>query len=635
MASDFDDQDRPARVGEVRPTQVMHTFGVGSIVDLPYFSTMVNGLHRWPRPLPEEELSEERLLRLVRSHLGPQVGQLIRPPVQPDGGSRVNPFDPSYTRGIPLSAFPSWMRCPFCELIAPLNSGLFELKREPYRPDRVRYRHLNCPKTHTPPEVIPVRFIRVCSEGGHIDEFPWVEFVHDGRPCSKGKPLLRLREFGASAEAADITVSCDTCNTSKIMVHAFTQQGLDSLGGCTGRHPHIQHHGKCPATSMRAALTGASNLWFALNVSVLSIPKEVGRLSQLMTDLWSHLSPITNDAVLDYALQTNGALQELANFPKEEIWSAIEAKRQGDSEGGTDDAERIGIADLKREEWEVFTNPAKFPRTSDLELVSIGPPKGYEPWIEDVVLAKRLREVSALIGFTRIISPGNFADIDEIGSDQRVVLSRRAVEWVPASEVKGEGIFLKLRDAEINAWLERKDVGEREREFGEAHRMFRSARNIPNPTANFPGLRYVLLHSLSHSLIRQFSIECGYSASSIRERIYASDGQNGGEQMSGILLYTAAPDSEGTLGGLVALGGREILSRHLDQALEDMRLCASDPLCSEHDPTDENLTLHGATCHACLFASETSCERSNKYLDRSVLVDTIAGSRIGFFKDAP
>jgi hypothetical protein len=103
--------------------------------------------------------------------------------------------------------------------------------------------------------------------------------------------------------------------------------------------------------------------------------------------------------------------------------------------------------------------------------------------------------------------------------------------------------------------------------------------------------------------------------------------------MAGVLIYTAAPDSEGTLGGLVSLGETDTLGRHLDQALEAMRLCASDPLCAEHHPYRDGTTLHGAACHACMFLPETSCERGNKYLDRSVLVKTLDKEDLAFFDD--
>ena len=132
----------------------------------------------------------------------------------------------------------------------------------------------------------------------------------------------------------------------------------------------------------------------------------------------------------------------------------------------------------------------------------------------------------------------------------------------------------------------------------------------------------MLLHSLSHALIRQFSVECGYAAASLKERIYSSTPDDE-EAMAGILIYTAAPDSEGTLGGLVTLGETANLEQHLDQALEGLEICSSDPLCAETQPEQAFLSLHGAACHNCLFLPETSCERGNRYLDRTVLVPTM------------
>jgi hypothetical protein len=140
-----------------------------------------------------------------------------------------------------------------------------------------------------------------------------------------------------------------------------------------------------------------------------------------------------------------------------------------------------------------------------------------------------------------------------------------------------------------------------------------------------------MIHSLAHVLLRQLSIECGYSTASIRERIYARPPDAEGGPMAGLLIYTAAPDSEGTLGGLVGLAKPATLERHLDQALRSAALCSSDPLCSEHHAWRDGVTLHGAACHACLFAPESSCERGNRYLDRSLLVQTFSGPSAAFF----
>ena len=165
-----------------------------------------------------------------------------------------------------------------------------------------------------------------------------------------------------------------------------------------------------------------------------------------------------------------------------------------------------------------------------------------------------------------------------------------------------------------------------------AHTAWRKRRGIEPPEASFPGSRFTLIHSFSHALMRQLSLECGYSAASLRERIYANDDERVGPLMAGVLIFTAAPDSEGTLGGLVRMGKPVELGRHVARALAEMRLCSSDPLCADHQPDPEGSTLHAAACHACLFAPETSCERGNKYLDRGSLVTTVRGEP-GFFDE--
>ena len=131
------------------------------------------------------------------------------------------------------------------------------------------------------------------------------------------------------------------------------------------------------------------------------------------------------------------------------------------------------------------------------------------------------------------------------------------------------------------------------------------------------------------------AMEAGYTAASIRERIYAREAGEIGGPMAGILLYTAASDSEGTLGGLVKLGEPETLERHILAALENAALCASDPTCAEHGPSDDGMSLHAAACHACLFAPETSCEKGNRYLDRALVTGTFDATQAAFFDPPP
>lgn len=621
-------------VGEVRSSQAIHTFGVGALVDLPRLSAIVMGLDEWDPPQPKQVIAEERLLGLIRTHLGDQVEMLVSPPPKPEGSGPKDPTDPQWRRGLPVSPFPRWARCPVCDLIAPLDSGLFELKTgDVWQPDRTRFVHRNCEKAKgRPPEVVPMRFIVTC-EAGHVDDFPWVEFVHGGP--TKCKSLLRLREFGVSAEAADIVVKCDTCGASRPMTEAFGDHGSSGdkkkgdkpqkyiIGSCRGFHPHLRHRAKKCNEDVRAILAGATNLWFPVTVSAISIPEGKSVLEQRVREAWGVLEAVTSREVLAFARKQPG-LETLMQYSDEEIWEASESYREGSKENKPAD-----VAELKRAEWEIFSDPKGKPTEKDFRMREVSPPKGWGDWIFRVVQVERLRVVQALTGFTRIVNPGDFTDPSEIPEQRRVTIARKPPAWVPAAETRGEGIFIQLREEAIRAWLQRPAVAARDAEFRSAHEQFRRARGIPNPTAGYPGLRYVLLHSLSHALLRQFSIECGYGAASLTERIYAS-GEDG-EPMAGVLLYTAAADSEGTLGGLVALAEPEALGRHLFRASSEAGLCASDPLCAEHSPGDDVLGIHGAECHACGFAAETSCERGNKYLDRALLVNTVAGPDVAFF----
>lgn len=609
------------KIGDLRPSQLLYTFGVGAIVELPNLSVMVMGLDDWPVEQGSSEIPEPRLLRAVQRELGRQIAKLLTPPMTPEStGFQSNPFDETANVGVPVAPFPRWLVCPHCRLLAPIQSGLFELKLDPYRKDRSRYVHRICRKPGKPPTAVPARFLVAC-EGGHLDDFPWVEFVHRGKTDCHYE--LRLYELGASGEVADIEVQCARCEKKRRMSDAFSEEGRAELSHCRGRWPHLRKFDEDPCTSQqKSILLGASNSWFPMMLSALSIPSTPDRLGQLIEQNWAELEEC--ESPRDVKMKRK-LLRGMASYSEEQIWQAVANKKSG-NDAGEDEA-----SDLRDPEWMVFSKPDPNLNSRDFKLRVVDPPQSYGHVLEKVVLAERLREVRVLIGFTRIESPGDYSDLGDFPQEQRVQLSRKTPRWVPASEVRGEGVFLHFSESTIQDWLEK--TGSLDADFFEAHRRWRTARGL-KPNGGYPTLRYVLLHSLAHALIRQFSLECGYTTASIRERIYSRPAGNNQEPMAGILLYTAAPDSEGTLGGLVSLGEPKILGRHLDQALESIRLCASDPLCAEHHPYRDSLTLHGAACHACLFLPETSCERGNKYLDRSVLVKTVAKDSLAFFQTA-
>jgi hypothetical protein len=617
------------RVGEVRPNQLMFMYGVGAIVDLPKISVIVTGLEDWPTdPNYVKQIVEDRLLQAVRFTL-PDVKRLLMPPIVPDSGP-LDPFDETYKIGVPVAAFPRWMVCPECHLLAPLSSGLFELKTDLYHPDRTVYRHTGCNRSAgRPPDVVPARFLVAC-EQGHLDDFPWVEFVHhrSAQPCLN--PLLHLIELGPSGEARDLEVSCETCQSSRRLADAFGSQNRQNMPDCRGRRPHLRDYDPAGCQlKMRSIILGASNAWFPVIESTIAIPVDTGRLSQLINEHWAVLHTATTIEVL-HAFRTIGQLgPELSQFSDDEILAAIQLKQRQDAGELPPPSE---LPDLKLPEWQMLIQPDPALNSRDFRLRQVPSPVEYSAWIEKVVLVERLREVRALIGFTRIDSFGEMADPDFREEINIAPISRTSPTWVPANEVRGEGIFIQFREDRIAEWVQKTGVHERDVSFFEAHKRWRKSRMLEPEEDGFPGMRYVLLHSFSHALMRQFSLECGYSAASIRERIYSRPASSTGPAMAGILIYTAAPDSEGTLGGLVSLGEPQTLGRHIAQAFEAAHLCASDPLCAEHPPSVQGQTLHAAACHACLFAPETACERGNRYLDRSTMVHTVEITHLSFFE---
>jgi hypothetical protein len=315
---------------------------------------------------------------------------------------------------------------------------------------------------------------------------------------------------------------------------------------------------------------------------------------------------------------------ELAEFTAHQIWAAIQARRQA----GEGVAEQT---DLKIDEWAVLTQNAAPPPSKDFRVTRVPPPSGFAEFFEETILLEKLREVRALLAFTRIESKGDFADADYVDDGRQTPLSRQSPTWLPVSQVRGEGIFLRLKEEALQSWEQQPAVRHLEQEFFATHKAWRRLRKQNPPEAGFPAIRFVLMHSLSHALMRQIALECGYTAASVRERLYCRTVEQEHGPMAGLLIYTAASDSEGTLGGLVQLGQPVTLGRQLQNALESMRICGSDPLCAEHSPAADGRGIHGACCHACLFAPETSCEKGNRFLDRTTLVGTFAAKTAEFF----
>lgn len=607
-------------VGEVRPSQLLWTYGPGALIDLPSLSVVTLGIDRWEKDRCQP-IQEARLLAAVRKTLGPQVESLRMPPFQKS--ELVDVWSAEANIGVPVRPFPRWMRCVKCGLLSPFDNGLFEIKENRFRPERTRFVHKGCrgsngDKPAKDADAVPARFLLACRDG-HLDDFPWHYFVHGGNSSCKG--TLRFYESGASLQTENLWVKCDGCGTPRSLAQAFGKAGKENLPACRGRHPHLDHFDTECNEEPRAVLLGATNSWFPITVSALAIPQAQDPLSQLIQDGWELFEDLTSEAevaVTVKALKKTGALPGIDKHAAPTIWAAIEVHRKGGKDG-TDEE------DIKGPEWDVLTEanpPTDYPHFMSKKVCT---PVGLEKLISRVLLLERLREVNALLGFTRVEAPEESGDPGE--RPQRASLSQTKPDWVPANQVHGEGIFIQFDEDALVAWEGLPGVKDVDRMLRGGHKGWRNSRHL-DPNDGYPGIRYAMLHTLSHLLIRELALECGYNAASIRERIYADTSSTAPQ--AGILIYTAAADSDGTLGGLVDLGKPENLGRLVTQALDRSRICSSDPLCSEHDP-EKDRSLHGAACHACSLVAETSCERGNRYLDRSLLVPTLDRADAAFF----
>lgn len=605
------------KVGSQRPNALLYSDGVGAVVDLPHLSVVVQGLDYWDyRQATDFELTEPRLLQRVRQILGQHVRHLRATPHR-DEADESDDAEASRV-GVPVSPFPRWMRCTHCQMLAGINAegtGPFRFEnKNKYRPDEARFIH-DCRQPGPggrrvqQPTAVPARFVTACT-AGHLDEFPYFEYVHHGSSCPKGREgrLSMLDPGGNYGSQILIRCTCGARRTMRDALRHHRTQGSAALPGCRGRHPHLGSFDPlgCKAP-VRVMVLGASNQWFSLLVKALYIPALGDELASLVEKHWARLTIVTSPEILSYALQNIPALAPLKEHDLTAMWKEIQARQ---------DAEEVlpeDPVDLTAREFEALNDPAKARRDEDFTADVVSAPPAWTGLISRVVRLSRLRETKAMVGFTRVDAP----DWGEPDSSQRAPLSRSECDWVPASTTHGEGIFLVLRDDVVVAWENAAAGSPHMGRLRAAHERWRANRNLPGvPGDHWPGDRYLLLHTLSHLLVREIALECGYSSASITERIYSNCERN----EAGILLYTAASDSEGTLGGLVRLADPQEMDRLLRAAFSNALRCSSDPLCAEHAPLITEDTLHGAACHACLFASETTCERGNRFLDRRLIV---------------
>lgn len=604
----------------IRRSQLISPWGVGAIVPFPEDeSVMIAGLDLWRfgNDVSGFLIKDERLTK----RLG--VKELRRPPdFRDNNADRANAY-----LTIPAVRFPRWLYCPFCGSMkkTELTSGLDKCDGYPWQHGRT------CHDSKQKRTMIPERFVVVCPDG-HIDDFPIMEWVHDGHDPGTSSCRLRRSTGGVSASLSGVFYEC-TCGAKRSIAGAMRTGALTRVGySCSGSKPWfgIEREGEnhCGREDVKVVQRGGSNVWFAdirssIHIAADEDDEESRRLARIVEET---LDMVKNNRV-------NGEINKsfvegiakVKHVDPNQLLNVIMMKIDNAHQTSETDAGEISEEKYRLAEYLCLIKNSGGDNqdfhSKNLPIDTFH--ESIRPFFKSISLVHKLRETRALVGFSRLI-PNDALPL----SEKKKMLWKKGGDWLPAVEVYGEGVFLEFDKDKLEKWASDKRTIER---IGLLESYLTAAQHGNGPNQSTINPMFVLIHTFAHILINQLSYNCGYGSSSIRERIYC-DREKTVHDMYGVLLYTASGDSEGSLGGLVRQGVPGRIEDIIISALSNAQWCSSDPVCIQsHGQGPDNCNL--AACHNCALLPETCCENGNRLLDRGFMVGTLDDPSIGFFSD--
>jgi len=629
-------KDLPLRRG-----QLVTTFGPGSLVVSPEGETaMIGSLDKWyydKNEKPVEAIDEFEVQELrLKSILN--IDKLLMPPDFRASYKYKNAGDALTQTNtdiyIPLLRFPTWHYCPYCKTLHQSEMS-----------NRTSW--LDCKRCKNLRRMIQVPFVMVC-KNGHISDFPWREWVHRDED-TKCEGHLQLNSTGGAA-LDSLNVKC-SCNKSRslrgIMVRKTNlneeEEGISQLSKmlnengklyqCPGHSPwygSIEETDNCSCYPI-ATLKNFTNVYYPNIISAIYLPGENPAVEMLINmfeknGVTSSWLSVTDKVEQKIELVKKMCPPEIQEYNPSDIELAILYIEGGKEKKESSEEKKYKNAgkELRKKEFEVLieevnTENLKVRKEWNYNNINKDDIGTYFSLINRVT---KLKETIVLTGFNRLSTNGEELIQNKIMHGKKLLFKdpdSKDNNWLPAYKVYGEGIFFTLNIELLMSWEQQEEV---------TSYFSRLLTRVEKQTGEFVDEsiikpRNILMHTLSHIIIDELALTCGYNSASIRERLYIN------EEQSGILIYTSSGDIDGTFGGLVRMGRKENFFPVVNKAIDKARWCSSDPVCTEIGKTSGQGVggLNGAACHSCSYLPETSCELGNLFLDRTLLIDP----KIGFF----
>ena len=590
----------------LRMGQMFGPYSVGAIYPCDANTTvMIAGLDAYEQQVNKgalETIADSRLKRYVG------VNRLYAPPVD----------DGHHGGFVPVLRFRNWLYCPRC--------GQMQYKESTNVSTQIRCEACS-KKFKRDIKLIPERFVVVCPHG-HIDNFPVMQWVHNGTdidPKSREHVVSR-RTMGGSTTMGDIVYQC-TCGARKSLHGANRPEGLNKIGyHCSGRQPWLNRISKqqcsCDGKDLRVVIMGATNVCYPDVVSSVLIPDALDeRVKKVADEQFTTMLDFDRKGDLDAALSL---IASMGGVDPEDLRLAYQRKKtEGDS--GQSNIEYL------HDEYLTLRDP-KIRKSGEFVGRAVDSNEYESPlirnYIAGVSLIDTLTVTRALVGFTRLNPEYN--DLKSM-EERRRELSRKRLDWTLANQTVGEGVFVEFDQSVLEEWCARPEVAARIEVMQENLNNAIKSRNA-RPREINP--LFVAIHTFSHIVLLGISEVCGYSAASLRERVYCQayleDGAEEFEDMHGVLIYTASASGDGSLGGLVRSGEPGRFEEILNNSMQKATWCSDDPVCIESRGQGLD-SCNLAACYNCALVPETACENGNRFLDRALIVGTFDMPTTGLF----